>query len=278
MNTTFSDHGCALGTNAANVDCVIADGGDIFDFADNGLGAGSGLDGFAFGGKNRNFRQMSVIEPNGLSRYQGLQMQLTGKLGTWGPFRNTSANVTYALSSFKTTSLDQDFLDNAVTNDNPTAFYGPSNLDRRHQVGVSLLTELPGGFRLSTTTQFKTNEPSSMYLPTGNGAVDIFDKRSERRWQRPEYIRRRPDTRHRRGAYGRTVKLATLNQVLNAFNTNVAGTLTPAGQVLVNSGSFTPTQLTALGGVVESVPLAAEPGQQPQLLHHRYALFVALRH
>ena len=124
---------------------MIADGGDIFEFADDGVGAGSGLDGFAFGGTNRNFRQMSVIEPVGLSRYQGLQVLLTGKLGTWGPFHNASTNVTYALSSFKTTSLDQDFLDQAVTNDNPTAFYGPSNLDRRHQVGVSFLTELPFG-------------------------------------------------------------------------------------------------------------------------------------
>ena len=102
-------------------------------------------------------------------------MQLTGKLGTFGPFKNASANVTYALSSFKTTSLDQDFLDDAVTNDNPTEFYGPSNLDRRHQVGVSLLTELPFGFQLSTTTQYKSNEPSSMYLDfSGDSAADIF--------------------------------------------------------------------------------------------------------
>ena len=32
-----------------------------------------------------------------------------------------------------------------------------------------------------------------------------------------------------------------LNQVLNAFNTNVAGTLTPAGQALVKAGLFTQT-------------------------------------
>ena len=263
MNATFNEFGCAAGTNSANVDCAIAAGAIIDDFANNGLGAGSGVDGFAFGGNNRNFRQMTVIEPNGLSRYQGLQMQLTGKVGTWGPFRNTSANVTYALSSFKTSSLDQDFLDNAVTNDNPTAFYGPSNLDRRHQVGVSLLTELPGGFRLSTTTQFKTNEPSSMYLPTGNGAVDIFENDLNGDGSVLNTTGGDPIPGTGRGAYGRTVNAGNLNQVLNNFNTNVAGTLTPAGQVLVNNGLFTPAQLTALGGVVESVPTAVNPVNNP---------------
>ena len=265
MDATFSEFGCAAGSNSANVDCAIAAGAVMDDFANNGLGAGSGLDGFAFGGTNRNFRPMSVMEPNGLSRYQGLQMQLTGKLGTWGPFRNTSANVTYALSSFKTSSLDQDFLDNAVTNDNPTAFYGPSNLDRRHQVGVSILTELPFGFRLSTTTQFKTNEPSSMYLPTGNGAVDIFTNDLNGDGSVLNTTGGDPIPGTGRGAYGRTVHAGELNQVLNAFNNNVAGTLTPAGQVLVNNGLFTAAQLKTTGfdGVVESVHTAVNPVNNP---------------
>jgi hypothetical protein len=263
MDATFAGFGCAAGSNAANVDCAIAAGAVIDDFANNGLGAGSGVDGFAFGGTNRNFRQMTVIEPVGLSRYQGLQFLLTGKLGTWGPFKNASTNVTYALSSFKTSSLDQDFLDNAVTNDNPTAFYGPSNLDRRHQVGVSLLTELPLHFRFSTTTQIKTNEPSSMYLPTGNGAVDIFENDLNGDGSVLNTTGGDPIPGTGRGAYGRTVHAGDLNQVLGNFNSNVAGTLTPAGQVLVNNGLFTKDQLTALGGVVESVPLAFTPVNNP---------------
>jgi hypothetical protein len=263
MDATFSEFGCAAGSNAANVDCAITAGAVIDDFANNGLGAGSGVDGFAFGGTNRNFRQMTVIEPVGLSRYQGLQFLLTGKLGTWGPFKNASTNVTYALSSFKTTSLDQDFLDNAVTNDNPTAFYGPSNLDRRHQVGVSLLTELPFGFRLSTTTQFKTSEPSSMYIPTGNGAVDIFEDDLNGDGSVLNTTGGDPIPGTGRGSYSRTVHAGDLNKVLTAFNANVAGTLTPAGQVLVNNGLFTKDQLTALGGVVESVPLAFSPVDNP---------------
>ena len=174
MDATFAQFGCAAGSNSANIDCVIANGGVIDDFANNGLGAGSGVDGFAFGGNNRNFRAVSIIEPVGLSRYQGLQVQLTGKLGTWGPFKNASTNVSYSLSSFKSSSADQDFLDNAVTNDDPTKYYGPSNLDRRHQLGVSFLTELPLGFRFATTTVYRSNEPSNLFLNSGNGAADIF--------------------------------------------------------------------------------------------------------
>jgi len=109
----------------------------IDDFAGNGLGAGSGLDGFAFSGKNPNFRQVFVIEPVGQSRYQGLQVALTGKLGTFGPFKNATTNITYALSRFKTTAVDQDFLSASVNNDIPTAYYGPGPQDRLHQLGVA---------------------------------------------------------------------------------------------------------------------------------------------
>ncbi len=238
-------------------------GATIGDFANEGVGAGSALDGFAFSGKNKNFRQMTVIDPVGLSRYQGLQVLLSGKIGTWGPFKNASTNVTYALSSFKTTSLDQDFLDNAVTNDKPTAFYGPSNLDRRHQVGVSLITELPFHFRFSTTTQYKTGEPSSMYLPTGSGAEDIFEDDLNGDGSVLNTTGGDPIPGTGRGAYGRSVHAGNLNQVLNNFNNNVAGTLTPAGKALVNAGLFTQTQLTELGGVIESVPLALSPTNNP---------------
>jgi hypothetical protein len=260
MDATFNGptgFGCNLGSNSANIDCVIAAGGVIDDFAGNGLGAGSGVDGNAFGGRNRNFRAVSIIEPVGLSRYQGLQMQLTGKLGTWGPFKNATTNVSYALSSFKSSSADQDFLDNAFTNDDPTKFYGPSNLDRRHQLGVSLLTELPLGFRFSTTTSYRSNEPSSLLLPGSNGAADIFTDDLDGDGSVLNTTGSGdPISGTGRGAFGRSVHAGSLNQLLSSFNTNVAGKVTPAGQVLIDQGLFTQAQLSALGGVIEKLPLA----------------------
>jgi len=62
------------------------------------------------------------------------------------------------------------------------------------------------------------------------------------------------------GSFGRSIKVGDLNKVISNFNTNVAGGLTPAGQALVSAGLFTQGQLTALGAVIPTIPLAP-PGQ-----------------
>ena len=124
--------------------------------------SGPGYDGYAFGGKNINFRQMNVLEPVGVSRYQALQVQLTGKLGSWGPFKNAATNVSYALSRFNASATDQDFLSASINNDIPTQYYGPAGADHLHQLGVSLITELPFHFQFSMTNYFRTNGPSNV--------------------------------------------------------------------------------------------------------------------
>jgi hypothetical protein len=220
----------------------------IDDFANEGLGAGSGLDGFAFTGKNPNFRQVNVIEPVGQSRYQGLQVALTGKMGTWGPFKNATTNITYALSRFKSSATDQDFLSASVNNDFPTQFYGPAGEDRLHQLGVSFITELPWHFQFATSSQFRTNQPSSVVLPTGSGAVDIFESDLNGDGTTGDPL---PGTN--RGSFARDIGPSGLNKLINNYTSNIAGTLTPAGDALVTAGLFTTDQLVALGGVAESV-------------------------
>src|SRR5262249_7534615 len=137
-------------------------------------GACPGFDGCAFGGNNINFRQMNVLEPVGVSRYQALQAQLTGNLGSWGPFRHATMNLAYALSRFKSSATDQDFLSASINNDVPTQFYGPAGEDRLHQLGVSLIMDLPAHFRLATSTYFRSNQPSSVLLSANGTAADIF--------------------------------------------------------------------------------------------------------
>jgi hypothetical protein len=51
------------------------------------------------------------------------------------------------------------------------------------------------------------------------------------------------------------IRSHSLGNFINNYNTNVAGTLTPAGQALVSSGLFTQSQLLAAG--------AAKPYLQP---------------
>lgn len=245
--------------DAAIASCPALDpgsGATIDDFANNGLGGGAGIDGFAFSGNNPNFRQMTVIEPVGLSRYQGLQTLLSGRIGNAGPLRNLTVNVSYTLSRFDASSLDQDFLDNAVDNDNPTGFYGPSNLDRTHQIGATFLFDLPAGFHLSTTTIYRSNEPSTgMFLPGSNGASDIFedDLNGDGSVLDVPSGEGDPLPGTNRGAYGRSVHASDLVSTLNHFNSSVAGGLTPAGIALVNAGLMTQAQLQSLGAVIPQV-------------------------
>ncbi|MDP9339091.1 MAG: TonB-dependent receptor [Acidobacteriota bacterium] len=254
ITRTLGDFGCP------DIDCVITAGGTIDDFANEGLGAGSGVDGFAFSGKNPNFRQVFVIEPDGQSRYQGLQVALTGRLGTFGPFRHATTNITYALSRFKTTAVDQDFLSASINNDIPTQFYGPGTQDRHHQLGVAFITELPWHFRFSTTSQFRTNQPSSVFLNTSGGASDIFfsDLNGDGTTGDPL-----PGTS--RGSFGRDFGPNGLNKLINAFDTNIAGTLTPAGDALVSAGLFSADQLTSLGAVISPVdPAPSDQKNNPR--------------
>jgi hypothetical protein len=234
----------------------------IDDFANFGLGGGPGYDGYAFGGKNINFRQMTVLEPVGVSRYQALQAMLTGRLGTWGPFKNVTANVSYALSRFNSSALDQDFLSTAINNDIPTQYYGPAGEDRLHQLGVGLIMELPFHFQLATTTYFRTNGPSNPSLSPNGSFADIFTSDLNGDGTVGD-----PLPGANRGSFDRSFGVAGLTKLINKFNANVAGTLSPAGQALVDAGLLTPDQLSALGGVIESVPLP-DAGQKENPLFY----------
>ncbi len=66
------------------------------------------------------------------------------------------------------------------------------------------------------------------------------------------------------GSYMHEVKGAKLAQVIDNYNATQAGTLTPAGQVLVDNGIFTLQQMQALGGVKpQLIPALANPIKNP---------------
>ena len=209
-------------------------GATIDNFANYGVsGACPGFDGCAFGGKNINFRQMGVLEPVGVSRYQALQAQLTGKLGTLGPFRNVTANLSYALSRFNSSAVDQDFLSASINNDVPTQYYGPAGEDRLHQLGVSLIMDLPVHFQLATTSYFRSNGPSNPGLSPTERHADIFTSDLNGDGTTGD-----PLPGANRGSFDRSFGVTGLNKLIAKYNATVAGTLTPAGQALVNAGLF----------------------------------------
>src|SRR5262249_23622402 len=97
--TNSSFGGCGAGTTAADIDCAIANGATISDYAGNGLDGGKNfLSGFpislfgatpdtgvAFPGINPLVGENEMLFPVGRSVYTGLQMKLVQKMSS--PFR-----------------------------------------------------------------------------------------------------------------------------------------------------------------------------------------------
>jgi carboxypeptidase family protein/TonB-dependent receptor-like protein len=256
---------CSGMAGSGAINCIIANGGSIVDFSsnpgltDSNLGAGSAVDGFAFQGMNPNFRGMGFIQPLGLSTYNALTVNLRGRLGSFGPIKGMTGNISYAFSRFESSGIDQEFISGSGFNDAPTRFFGPAGLDRTHQISAGVLFDLPFNFRVSTNTRFTTALSQSAFLDCNDcGASEIFLTDFD-----GDGVTQDPLPGTNRGSFGRDVKNGReLNTLIGAYNQQVNnGALTPAGQALVSAGLFTQAQLVALGGVYSggsAVPLAPD--------------------
>lgn len=261
MAALHDDLGCPANSTPAAVNCAIGEGATIADYADFGLGAGSAVDGFAFQGVNPNFRGMGFIQSLGLSTYNALTVNLRGRLGSFGPFKGMTGNISYALSRFESSGGDQEFISGSAFNDAPTRFFGPAGLDRTHQFSMGLLVDLPARFKLSTSTRITSALSQSAFIScTDCGAAEIFLSDLD-----GDGVFEDPLTGTNRGAFGRSVKDGqALNALIGAFNQQVSnGSLTPAGSALVSAGLFTQAQLQALGATLNGgAPVSLAPADQ----------------
>lgn len=159
-NTAFGCGGGAVGIN-----CAIAAGATIDDYANNGLtdgnfwsgGAPVGAGQIAFPGKNPNFGQVQFLEPVGRSVYNALQVKFNSDLKS--PFRfvrRLNWQISYSLSRLNGEATDIDFINNSVDYNNPGRFFGPSGLDRTHQLSGGVIMDLPGGVRANFITHWYT--------------------------------------------------------------------------------------------------------------------------
>jgi Carboxypeptidase regulatory-like domain len=257
VSNTESQFGCGT------VDCAIANGATISDFAVNGLGSpASGLpqqfvvpnSGFAFPGLNQNFGQMGIISTTGRSVYNALQVRLKQTVNT--PVRGVRSlnwNVNYSLSRFNAMSSDQDAsLVNVADNLDLNRFYGPTNLDRTHMLALAGSTQFRGGLQLSWLSRIYSALPATLTVPvTCACPAEIFLTDLTGDGSGGDVL---PGTNL--GSFGHGVNTGNLNAVIGNFDNRSAGTLTPAGNTLVNAGLFTPAQLQELGAAVPSIPLA----------------------
>jgi hypothetical protein len=274
INATNAGFGCPAG--AAGINCAIAAGATISDYAGNGLDSGAvylggvpaAVDGLtpatgaAFPGANPNFGPVQMLFSNGRSVYNALQVRLRHQTTSFVPgVRHLTYTVSYALSRFDnmvaTGGGDQDFVNSPADFRNPSRFFGPSSLDRTHQISFGIVADLPASLRVSMTSNFSTAGPISLLMPTPNGPTgaiftsDVTGDGTGAGSQAMDNGDILPGTNL--GAFDRSVKVGGLNNVIANYNTNFAGQLTPAGQALVSAGLFTPAQLTSLGAVTPSI-------------------------
>ena len=250
------------------------------DYAGAGLGSSADMGGnsclaaighpCAFGGINPNAPPLGFLSPVGRSVYNGLQMKLAENVKS--PFRGASAlnfQIAYSLSRFGNTgggvaadnlvtaaSGDQDFIVPSLDNANVNRYFGPSTLDRTHQLSFGGFLDLRGGFQWGVIAHFYSPLSTTLTVPnTGSGAGEIFrtDFTGDGTTQDPI-----PGTKV--GNFDRGINASGINAVISNYNTTVAGQPTPAGQVLISNGLMSASDLTNLGGVAPVVP-TAPPGQ-----------------
>jgi Carboxypeptidase regulatory-like domain len=235
-----------------------AGGATISDFAGNGLDSGGDSTGgfpcptCAFPGINPNVGQNDMLFPVGHSLYQGLLVSLKSNLGN--PVRgikHLNLITSYTLSRFKSEAQDQDFVNNAIDFNNPLSFYGPSGLDRTHQVSVGAVMDLPWATRFALTSHWDSAAPLNLTLPQSGLPGEIFFSDVTGDGTVGDIV---PGSNV--GAFGRSIKASDLNNFINSYNSTSAGKLTPAGNALVSAGLFTAAQLTALGAVTPTLALA----------------------
>ncbi len=274
INATNASFGCGAGS--AGIPCAIAKGATMASYATDGLTTTAELGahncpaaGCAFPGVNKTVSNLNFLEPIGRSTYNGLDMKLVENVNN--PVRGikrANFQIAYSLSRFDNPgganptaapsnpvqSQDQDFVIGSPDNANPNRYFGPSTLDRTHQISFGGNFEVPAGFRLGIISHFYSPLAEPLIVSNsglGNGEIFRTDFTGDGTTQDPM-----PGTKT--GAFGRSVSASGLGALINNYNQTFGGEPTPAGQVLVSNGLFSVAQLQALQGVA---PFISAPPQ-----------------
>jgi hypothetical protein len=188
--------------------------------------------------------------------YNGLQTSLRQNIRN--PFPGASGmnlQVSYSFSHYASTARDNDFINFSTDNNDPGRYLGPNGLDRTHQLSFGGFVDAKHGLQLTFAGHFDSPLPASLTLPVSGLPGGIFqtdvtgdgtgDGSFGSNGGLGDLL---PGTNI--GAFGRSVGVGGLNQKISAFNNNMVGQATPAGQALISSGLMTLTQLQQLGGVI----------------------------
>jgi len=253
------------------IGCYLAQvpNASISDFASHGLDSGNVYCGgapcpnAAFPGMNPNLGTNQMLFPNGRSVYSALQVKFNQNLSRPGKMISDIHLVaSYSLSKLESTEQNSDFVNGATDNVQPTAFFGPNALDRKHQFTFGTVLQLPFALHLSLISHLYSALPSNLLLPTTGspGGIFVTDWTGDGSGDGSVvYPLGDPVPGTNLGAFGRTVNGDNINSTIQNYNAHLGAT--PAGAALIRAQIITLGQLTALKGVEQALN-AAPPGQQ----------------
>lgn len=212
------------------------------------------------------------VMSGGYSLYSALQAKLVGRAADkLGVFKHLSYQVSYALGHSLATcaagrvEFNSGTCDNRVINNKD--WFGLTAFSLRHILGAGVLMEVPGGVGLNLGGTFSSRPPLTLTVPalggiTGANALFTTDLNGDGGTGSTPRTDLLPGIRP--GDWGRGVNsINELNQLIAAFNANVAGKPTPARQALIAAGIFTEAQLVALKAVVPTLPLVPPKNPDP---------------
>jgi hypothetical protein len=282
--TTTASFGCAGGSSSAAINCAIAAGATIQNFASvqtdaNGNPISGGLDsgvaslggtsasnegltpatGAAFPGTNPNVGTGKFILPIGRSGYDALQVVLQQQKSHPAPgIMSSNFQISYSLSRIVsgnagTNPADQFFAGSAAfNNDDPNRYLGRSPLDHTNELSFGGNLGIKYGLNVAMIGHFFSAPATSLTLDATSGATaQIFQTDVDGDGTTGDLV---PGTNV--GYYEHQVKGANLNTIIKNYNATSAGQPTPAGQALISAGLFTQQQLFKLGGVQQAIAAA----------------------